>query len=203
MLLDFFFDTKCYAILMSNSFTLVHFCKLAQPLQCLLFCFSLKTNLYNDLFLRTRLWKHRQQSIVSWRTASPHCSMQRLWLDVSSQIDRQFTCENFHAKKNIIVHTNNSQNNSSLSLLSHFLCGVLPSVNQKNWINSVLLEVIIWQPYRWQRAKITLGSRLKPAYEREEPGEQACLFWSSKPSTWRLSEPRQETLKRRQKGMFK
>ena len=108
-----------YAILMSNSFTLVHFCTLAQPLHCLLFCFSLKTNLYNDLFLRTRLWKQRQQSIVSWRTASPHCSMQRLWLDVFLQIDGQFTCENFHAKKKkkIIVHTNNSQNNSSLSLL--------------------------------------------------------------------------------------
>ena len=41
-LLDFFFDTEYYTILMSNSFTIVHFRTLARPLQYLLFCFSLK-----------------------------------------------------------------------------------------------------------------------------------------------------------------
>ena len=43
-LLDLFFDTEYYAILMLNSFTLVHFRTLTRPLQFLLFCFSLKTN---------------------------------------------------------------------------------------------------------------------------------------------------------------
>ena len=43
-LLDFFFDTEYYAILMSNPFILLHFRTLARPLQFLLFCFLLKTN---------------------------------------------------------------------------------------------------------------------------------------------------------------
>ena len=36
----------------------------------------------NDLFLLVRSWKQRQQFIVPWKTASRHCSVQRLWLDV-------------------------------------------------------------------------------------------------------------------------
>ena len=36
----------------------------------------------NDLFLLVRCWKQRQQFIVPWKTASRHCSVQRLWLDV-------------------------------------------------------------------------------------------------------------------------
>ena len=136
MLLDFFFDTKYYAILMSNSFTLVHFCTLAQPLQCLLFCFSLKTNLYTDLFLLTRLWKQRQQSIVSWRTAPPRCSMQRLWLDVFSQIDRQFTCENFHAKKkkNYSTYKQQSKQFQFIVVNTLFPAPSIPSVNHTSCV---------------------------------------------------------------------
>ena len=41
-LLNFYFDTEYYAILMSNSFTLIHFRTLARPLQFLLFAFHSK-----------------------------------------------------------------------------------------------------------------------------------------------------------------
>ena len=72
-LLNFYFDTEYYAILMSNSFTLIHFRTLARPLQFLLFAFHSKLiNIIFDLFLLLRLWKQRQQSIVPWRTASRH-----------------------------------------------------------------------------------------------------------------------------------
>ena len=42
-LLNFFFSSDYYAILMSNSFTLVHFCTLMQPLKLVFFWFALKT----------------------------------------------------------------------------------------------------------------------------------------------------------------
>ena len=41
-LLNFYFDTEYYAILMSNSFTLIHFRTLARPLQFLLFALHSK-----------------------------------------------------------------------------------------------------------------------------------------------------------------
>ena len=37
-------------------------------------------------------------------------------------------------------------------------------IKKLNW--SILLEFMIWQPYRWQGAKMTLGSRLMSANER-------------------------------------
>ena len=49
--------------------------------------YSIEIN--NDLFLLVRSWKQRQQFIIPWKTASRHCSVQRLWLDV------------FHASTNL------------------------------------------------------------------------------------------------------
>ena len=48
-LLNFFFSSDYYAILMSNSFTLVHFCTLMQPLKLVFFLICAQNNWYNDL----------------------------------------------------------------------------------------------------------------------------------------------------------
>ena len=60
-LLNFFFSSDYYAILMSNSFTLVHFCTLMPPLQLVFFCFVLKTidtMIYLNLCLTTKTAIH-------------------------------------------------------------------------------------------------------------------------------------------------
>ena len=102
-LLDFFFDTEYYAFLILNSLTLIHFRRLARPLQFLLFCFSLKTNwlkwfISTDASLTTTTAIHR----------SMKNSRQRFWLDVFSHIDSQFTSENIHAKKKKKKNNNNN-----------------------------------------------------------------------------------------------
>ena len=75
-LLNFFFNSDYYAILMSNSFTIVHFCTLMPPLK--LVFFHLHSKQLIQWFISTYVWQQRQQSIISWRTASCHCSTQQL-----------------------------------------------------------------------------------------------------------------------------
>ena len=102
--------------------------------------FTPKKNQRNDLFLP---WKRGQKSIVSWKTDSHHCSMQRLWLDVfHACIDKQFTSENFWEKRKI-----NIQQFKFIFLSALFPAWLVPSTlpvwsslfflsaNQKNWIN--------------------------------------------------------------------
>ena len=60
-LLNFFFNSDYYAILMSNSFTIVHFCTLMPPLKLVFFWFALKTidtMIYLNLCLTTKTAIH-------------------------------------------------------------------------------------------------------------------------------------------------
>ena len=65
--LEFFFDTEYYAILMSNYFTLAHFRTFARLLRFLPFCLSLKLTIGSA--------SNKLQTIG---TASRHCNTPRL-----------------------------------------------------------------------------------------------------------------------------
>ena len=112
-LLNFFFSSDYYAILMSNSFTLVHFCTLMPPLQLVFFCFVLKTidtMIYlNRVCLTTKTAIHHfmKNSFLPLQHTAP-------FLFFFSPINRHFTSENFYTKKKT---KKNGKNNSNLSLL--------------------------------------------------------------------------------------
>ena len=72
-LLNFFFSSDYYAILMSNSFTLVHFCTLMPPLQLVFFCFVLKTidTMILDLCLTTTIHQFMKNSFLPLQHTAP------------------------------------------------------------------------------------------------------------------------------------
>ena len=93
-LLNFFFSSDYYAILMSNSFTLVHFCTLMPPLQLVFFCFVLKTidTMILDLCLTTTIHQFVKNSFLPLQHTAP-------FLFFFFHINRHFTSENFYTKK--------------------------------------------------------------------------------------------------------
>ena len=96
-LLNFFFNSDYYAILMSNSFTIVHFCTLMPPLKLVFFWFALKTidtMIYLNLCLTTKTAIHhfmKNSFLPLQHTAA--------FLFFFPPINRHFTSENFNTKK--------------------------------------------------------------------------------------------------------
>lgn len=89
--LDFFFNTEykivasiparfCFMLFSCRILLHLHLRSFARPPQCPPFCFLLQKNWCNDLFLLVRLWQQKP-----WKTASCHCSMQRLLFFVHPQ----------------------------------------------------------------------------------------------------------------------
>ena len=124
--LEFFFDTEYYAILMSNYFTLAHFRTFARLLRFLPFCLPLKLTIGSA--------SNKLQTIG---TASRHCNTLRLQLDVPSRIIRQFISKKIHAKKTTTTIT-------TIKTIQIYRCNALlparsiPSVNHTSCVESIV-----------------------------------------------------------------
>ena len=110
-LLNFFFSSDYYAILMSNSFTLVHFCTLMQPLKLVFFLICAQNNWYNDL---SQLMSDNKDSNPSFHeeqlpAIAAHSSFPFLFFHPSTGTSQVKTLTQKKQK--------NGKNNSNLSLL--------------------------------------------------------------------------------------
>ena len=119
-LLNFFFSSDYYAILIPNSFTLVHFCTLMPPLQLVFFCFVLKTidtMTYLNLCLTTKTAIHHfiKNSFLPLQHTEAFLFFFLRPSTGTSQV------KTFTQKKTKTKKQKKGKNNSNLSLLMLYL----------------------------------------------------------------------------------